>query len=122
MLRVVHQGKKDPSLLMAELDSAAELRGCMQVGRVAADQVARSAGLRGCMQIGRVAAEQVALAVVARNLAGEVDLAGCILLASAVVKVLVITNHPFVKHHLFPMLRLEYPTLWKCPNVLSDFD
>jgi hypothetical protein len=130
---------------MAELDSAAELRGCMQVARVAAEQVALVADLRGCMQVARVAAEQaalvaelwgcmqvarvaagqvavvaelrgckqvaraaaglVALAVVADNPAGEVDLVDCILLASAVVKFLVITNHPFVNHHLFPMLR-----------------
>ena len=127
---------------MAELDSAAWLRGCMQVARVAAEQVALVAELRGgmqvarvaagqvalvaelwgCMQVARVAAGLVALAVVANNPAGEVDLVDCILLASAVVKFLVITNHPFVNHHLFPMLRLEYPMLWKCPNVLSDFD
>ena len=41
---------------MAELDSAAWLRGCMQVARVAAEQVALVAELRGCMQVARVAA------------------------------------------------------------------
>ena len=62
ILRATHQGKKRPTLLMAVLDLAAELRGCRQVARVVAEQVGLAAEVQGCRQVARVAAVQVGLA------------------------------------------------------------